>query len=412
MRIWRTAAALFTLMLVAGCATLHPTPTPIPTSTPQPSPTATATPTSTSTSTATATLTHTPLPTSTPTQELVQAGDIAHLTELLEYIPAALTDIHPARVLGPTLYYADVEHVRANLEVGSITGADDYAAKLYLISQLATQGLAIAPLAITSTTAYEEWGWDIADVMQLLYIPGDQLAIIVGDFAATVTERLEQKGYAARSEGDYTFYTATDAQWVFALTSDVLLVGPTVDVLRIVIAQKQASFSSLATDPALVALLQEVQPTDGAWLVMSGDLVALCETYDLMLEDIKDTVPQKQRDMIESLNDLYSTVCVYRWDVGLVTFQRSGEQTDLRFVFHYASEEVAAEEAKDLPEQLSQRSFMQDAGIWTEILNVAGLEAQGTVVRFDAMTTDDSFIGDSIYQRNTGYLPVHCETDE
>ncbi len=336
----------------------------------------------------------------------------AQFIALLEYIPGQLAEVQQwPRLIGYPMHYLDVARMRADLGVRRVTGASERKDKLGLITGLKTQGLGFAPIDLTSATAYEEWGFDIADVAQSFYLPIDQTAIIVGTLAlSTIDERLLQKGYTASSEGEFIRYSAHDAEWTFFLKSGVLLVGPDESILRALIAQKAGPGSSLAEHPSMVALLGEVQPMWGALLTAAGDLRAL---RDLALEIMAELPEEMQDALLDVVPHITGEPCEYRWDYAVLAFHNAGGQANLHLMYHFASEDWASEGASALPEQLEQsHTLTNPSRTWADLLSHQQAVARGAVLVLDATTTHNTLLGASLHHEDLGFLPVRCPAGE
>ena len=335
----------------------------------------------------------------------------AQFVALLEYIPGQIAEVqHAPRLIGYPIHYLDVARMRADLGVRRISGASNRKDKLSLITGLKTQGLGFAPIDLTSATAYEEWGFDIADVAQSLCLPIDQLAIIAGNLALeTIDERLIQKGYAASSEGEYILYSATDAEWTFFLKPGLLLIGPDERYLRAFIAQKADPSSSLAQHPSMQALLGEIQPMWGALLTDAGDLRALRE---LVLERMAQLSEEMQAKIRAADPYLTGDPCEYRWDYAVLAFRNSGGQANMHLMYHFASEKWAGEGASLLPDQLARNHTLANPDrTWADLLSIQQCVARGPVLVLDAITSHNTLLGASVQHEDLGFLPIYCPAE-
>ena len=413
MRIHRLVAVLLILVVVASCAPSHPTPTPVSAAVPILSSSPTATPTLAPAATVAA---GTPLAPGSSIRRVPQPGDATLLADLLEYIPAGLVDLHLSGHVGYPMHYIDVARIRQDLGIGSLTGADDRKAKLDLIAGLKIQGLELAPFELdpTAATAYEEWGWDIADVAQCLYLPTDKAVIVAGEFDAdTVVDRLVQKGYSGTADSGSTIYAAADEEWYFVVDDDCLLISADLTTLQVFISQKLDPASSLAIHPSMLALLQEAQPMWGALLTTSSDLSGLRQY--LTESNFWAALPARERAALhEFLDPSDDDTCLYRWDLALLTFRNAQEEPNQRYLYHYISEEQANEEAASLPDQLARvHSVANTASTWAEILVPYSSEAQGEVLVFEATTAHETMLGlGTMEWMDVGFLPIHCDTEQ
>ncbi|MBK9050947.1 MAG: hypothetical protein IPL78_08540 [Chloroflexi bacterium] len=96
------------------------------------------------------------------------------LADLLAYLPSSWVGRHLPVAWGPAIHFVDVAQIRHDLELGEFTGADEFAAKRDLLLHIANQGLVYLPdkLYIVGSGSFASLGWDIADVAQVLYLPG------------------------------------------------------------------------------------------------------------------------------------------------------------------------------------------------------------------------------------------------
>jgi len=407
MNVRRAVVSLAIAVVVvglAGCVPARPTPTPIPTQAIAPATSATEAATPALHPTAAA---GTPVVPGSSIRRVPQPGDPALLAEMLEYMPNYLAEVRPTDLYGYVIHYVDVARIREELGVGAISSADELSAKVGLIAGLKIQGLKLGPFDPTEPSAYDQWGWDVADIDQSLYLPFDRVAILAGRFDATlVTEKLEGEGYTGSSYGATTIYTAEGKEWSFGVSPDVLLIAADTQDMRVCVDQKQIPEGSMAALPNMLALLQEAQPMWGALLLTSSDLHGLRE---LFAEQWDQFPANERRAYLEFVDPNGDDTCEYLWDLALLTFRNPRQQPEQRYLYHFATERQADEHASALVNQLARvHSIRNLASTWAEILVPQRSEAHGEVLVFEATTMHETMLGLALEVSDVGFLPIQC----
>jgi hypothetical protein len=327
------------------------------------------------------------------------------LRTLLQYFPSEWADYHPSEALGPGMHFVDFARMRGDLDCPPITGEDDRNAKLGLISQLNTEGLGLGPMTLASASAFDEWGWDIADVDVMMYCSLNRTWIFLGKFARPeIIDRLSQKGYRGRALEEFTIYTTETEDLKFAVKpNDTLIVGPSESAIEDLIRQKTESRDGMGGHPSVASLLEHLEGAWGAFMAPSGDLAAFWASVRASL----DVFPP---DVRESLAELYGPGQERQavWDTMAIAFWGSKrDPTVLSFLYHYPSEEEANKDLALVEIALTTMPSLRPIGrVWADLVTLRNIDVQGTVLKATASTNSKSLIGDAINNRDFGFLPA------
>ena len=317
--------------------------------------------------------------------------------ELLAFVPQAWYDQHPPDIHGPAVYFLDFEVMRADLNLSDVSGSDTRSAKLPLITGISTQGLDFTPDAIDplGATAYDKWGWDIADLSQAVFFPDQQAAILRGNFdKETIQKALSRQGFSEGVEHEWTIFHSPNQSLHFGLRSDILFVAQAVANAARLADDENSVGESLPNSHPVRLLFPYTGGAYGAVLMGSGDLLGMQNRLQS---------PQMQ---FSSLN--ITGTYQYGWDFLLITFQASGGVTNLSFIYHYPSIDEASKDVALVQATLTKTpSFKSPSATWGDLIQLDGVNLDGMLIVAHGKTKSNNLIGDSIYFHDeAGFLPA------
>ena len=322
------------------------------------------------------------------------------LRDLLEYIPPGLADYHPADLHGPAIHLADLERIRRELRLPRVTGTGELEARRSAISKLPVQRFELLPreIAAPAFAAYEEWGWDLNDVNQVLCVPDLDLAVLLGDFARpAIRERLAEEGYSGAAAADFTLFTSPSHALIFALSDDALLVGTDAKWVRVLADQEAQPESSLADHPSVVALLPYLDGAWAAWLATSGDLEA-------MYREAGERLP---REVVESLLAEYGGPGEEAWDLVAVLLRGPQKEPELSILYHYPSEEEARRDLPLVATSLKEAPSMHYRNLtWGDLVTAESIGVDDSVVVAQVTMADPWNMYAAIRDRDLSWLPI------
>lgn len=161
---------------------------------------------------------------SRPEETCINGG----IEEILGTIPDSWAELRSADLAAQSLYWVNFSQLRADKMIPPITGEDSRQTKLDLVLELDLQALAWTPPEIdpSSGSAFESWGWDVADLEQALKLPGLEITILIGDFTRPeIISKLEEKGYEGAPSYGYRMFHSDSSDLEFAHKEDRLIVG-------------------------------------------------------------------------------------------------------------------------------------------------------------------------------------------
>jgi len=334
------------------------------------------------------------------------------LVELLSYIPADWADQHLEAAFVPTIYLLDIEAMRTDLNIPSITGADSRKDKLDLILGLSTQGLdwktdEVDPM---SGGAFDEWGWDVADIGQVLHSPDVRFTVLLGNFERPeIRERLTEAGYEKREVSGFELYSAETKNLQFAWKEGVLVISTAEkgsQIIEAILAQMdKKELPGLQTHPSVESIVSRFGGIWGAVLSPSPDwteVKALKETD--FGKQLSPEMAEKFDEMLEG-SELEEG---FVWDIMAITFRGVEEDTLVDLIYHYPSESVAQENISLVEKTLTETPSMASRRlIWGEKLTLEDIEVDQTIVVAHARTQDKELIGQAISHRDYyAFLPV------
>jgi len=388
MKGWVVVPAVVLLLVIAGCEHAVPSSQSI-----GPVETESLTPVS-------------PLPSAAPASPVME-----RFRPLLEYVPAEWADKHPYEAISPGILLLDIARVSADLGLPPVTGADDRKAKLGLITGLDHQGLLAcggAPdMDWNSGSAFDEWGWDIADVDQVLCDRQSGTAVLLGEFGrAEIGERLSEKGYKRRDAGPFTIYSAEAGKGTIAVKADTWIVSRDKSEVERLIEQKKSNLG-LHRHPAVAELLNRLsEDVWGIWIAPSGDagqFEAYAQGQLAMFSQINKPLADRFREFYKE-----GDAVEFGWDALAVGFVSGKDKvTTLTFLYHYPSEDESQKDVSLLKRTLSQMPVFSNAGIrlLADLLTLQEVEATGSVLEAEASTRSRSFLGSRFSSMDFWFLP-------
>lgn len=347
----------------------------------------------------------TSVPTSTPVPTVMPVPPPAHvgmdgLRTLLGYMPYEWVENHPDEPLGPHIQFLDIARMREDLHLPPVSGTDDRSAKLGLLTGLNTQG---GTLAASDSTFFDEWGWDIADVDQVLVSFVHDASILLGDFERPeIKERLLEKGYSQRMLGEFTIFNSKTEDFTFGFKSDdTIIMAENESAVEDLIRQGTGSGDSAGQHPSVVALVDHLGGAWGAFMAPGGDVAAFADRvrWNVQPDEIHESFSKIYRlDMNPELG----------WDFMAIGFWGSEQATTaLRFLYHYPSEDEAKKDVTLARQGLTEMPLLTARSrVWGDLLDLQSVQVHGTVLQATATTHSKSLIGSAITQSDLGFLPI------
>jgi hypothetical protein len=328
-----------------------------------------------------------------------QTSDKFSSESVWAYIPEDLESLGDAVGIGPRFHFVNIAKVREDLGIPPITGTNNRQEKLDLIVGLDAQGLEMFPDEIdpSNGSAFDMWGWDIADIQQLLYLPDLQTAVIFGGFEREqIREHLLEKEYTSSEAGSFTLYTNPNSEIQFALKNDTILVSSSAEsnLLETLIQTFDMKMPSLSADPAVQALLAQQDEIWGAFLMPSNNLAQF--TNDLL------------NGSIAQLMNSSITSAEIGWDFMSITFYDDNDASRLTFKYHYPSNNEARKDEQLVEMTLTEtQSLFYRNQTWGELMELETVERNGNVIVVNAVTANQSLVGDSFENRDYyGFIPI------
>jgi hypothetical protein len=344
----------------------------------------------------------------TPTTPAQVFAQTQSTVPLFEYIPSQWIDWRPAAHIGPAIYFLDIARMRTDLGLSDVAEASRDETRLALIEGLNTQGLYLAYPSILPLrdSALEQWGWDIMDIAQVLYLPDLETSIILGNFGRPeITERILEKGYEEQPLREFTYFEKHNQYLKFAIKPDTLIISPHQSVIENLIQQKADARNSSATHPSVTELFGHAEGMWGAYLAASGDLAAfdkqtLHRLDEFWSEQAAETLKERY-----GLEDLQSEA---GWSLMMIAFWGSEEATQLRLLYLYPLEEEATADMELVKTTLTETpSFRDLQKTWSDFVTLESVQVQDNVLIAQVITEDESLLGDSIRERDFfGFLPI------
>jgi hypothetical protein len=361
----------------------------------------------------TATQAPSPTPESSPAAEALSTpAESPAYAEVLSFVPSGYAGLHLPVSFGPAIYMLDLNQIRADLGIGSITGASDYKDKLDLVIALgeASQGLPIYPETVfpISSSASDEWGWDFADVSAALHLPDFGATVLSGDFSRPgVIQKLEQNGerWPDPTISDFSIYSIQDGAVAVAMMPDTLVIvkdeisaEPTYDKNDVIATLIVTNFESsgIGELPVVDELLRELSDCWGIVLTASPDVVAY---YTAVSEDFASLLPPSTADIFEDW--LNSTLAPLPWDIMAVGFTNTDTGTDLTLAYHYPEGGIAPTEMDVAEIALSEPGSVVWRGLQLkDILRLDNMVVNENSFIIDAATQHRDFLGSALEQRD------------
>lgn len=319
------------------------------------------------------------------------------LYRVFSYVPPAWIDQRPPEILGPAIYYLDFAAMSEDLGLPDVKSADTRKAKLPFITRIATQGLSMVspPVDPLAANAYTEWGWDVTDLTQSLYIPDLGVSVLLGDFSnETIKNALGGKGYTSNLTDGFTVFVKDGAPVQFALAQDTLLVAPKREVIDSLMAQGSSKDDSFLNNQSIQKLLEVPDSPHGFFLAHSGDLIGLGENLG---------------SLPPPLTDFFTHEYQYGWDYVLIAFRSATDKpVQMDVAYSYPSPEEAMHDVQLVRESLTTtHSFRSISLIWSDFMILVSVEVRGSLVVAHATTSDDRLLGISIEDGDMGgFLPA------
>jgi hypothetical protein len=307
------------------------------------------------------------------------------IRELLAYVPPEWIDQHPPEIMGSPLYYLDFDAIARDLGLPDVTSADDRKNKLPLITGIRTQGLPFGPPMIDnlSGSCYDQWGWDIADISQSLYVFSVDVSIMTGSFSAeTIAFALGNKGYSSFPVDDFIFYTDAEKTHWFAVAEGIFLYASSRDTLETAIQQKSGTAANAGDLPHLGQLISLAPDLHGFVIIPSGDIEAASERYGMC---------RQKAD----------------WDFMIIAFQTVEETAGLDIGYVFPSESDAAKNLPIVKHFLTKTpSLMERDSTWADKMPLDEIYTDGSLVIAEATTLRKGLVGSAIVNRDYyGLLP-------
>jgi hypothetical protein len=342
----------------------------------------------------------------TPTAESTEEVEGSDLKTLLGYAPLGWADLHLNLPLGygPAIYYIDFAQMRNELGIPStLNSASSRQDKLALITKIDTQDLSYFPDGIepASSSAFDAWGWDSADIMQALYLPDLKAAILRGTFnQPRINDRLEKRGFTSRHNGEFTYYTNDLTSLEFALKPDILIVAQIIvgsrSTIDAILDSKKNQLYGLDQHPSVSPILRYF---DGAWGIIlspSNNLAGNPNSYDQMSTGLPP-------EIWKMLNERYGLDKIeYEepvWDfmgIGYRGILEGGKEqgTSITMVYHYLANSEAVKDIELIRGNLtSTPSFEHRGETWGDLLDVDNIKVDDTLLVVQATTKRKYLIG-------------------
>ncbi len=327
--------------------------------------------------------------------------------ELMAYVPSEWADEHPYAAMSPGILLLDLARMSADLGLPPMTGADDRKIKLDLITGMTDQNLLRCPGVWTDNDAFENWGWDIADIDQVLCDLGTTTAVFFGDFGRPeIEERLIGMGYRTQKEDQFTIFAGDGDMLNFAVKPDTLIVSSDRSELERLIGQKEHQRHSVYEHPAVTELLSSLtQDAWGIWIAPSGNAGA----FEAYIEDVLDRTSYNEQ-MVQELIKFYQPgqAVELGWDTMAVGFVGGKDDvTTLTFLYHYPSADEAKRDAPLLERTLKEMPSLSSTHgmVLGDLITLQTVETTGSVLKAVGTTRSQSFLGKQYANGDCLFLP-------
>ncbi len=350
-----------------------------------------------------------PAPTEVPatsTPEPPATLDTAGWRELLSYVSPEYLDRRSGDVIGPGIGLLDVAQVRADLSIPMISGEDPSKAKINLILGLNTQGFGLKPLDSTSPSFFGTWGWDIADVDQVLLFHEDYTYIVRGRFNnSAIKAAFEKQGYQSSAQGEFTLYLKEvkppkHQQPQFAWKADTLIIGETEAAIKSLIERKASGKPGLDEAPALQAVLERSMGRWGVYFAPPGSMSGYA--YWLKIHSMLASESSVYRAWVEARSGQDAAIA---WDVMAVSWQGK-LPSDLQFLYVYGTEQQAADDVDLVKSSMTDAPDFNHNRPWSKVLTDVTVERERNVIIGQATTTNEGLLGSAIQNEEWALLPI------
>lgn len=332
----------------------------------------------------------------------------------LRVVPQTWAKTHAPVPIGPLVVFVDLARMRTDLELPPITGESSREEKQILLRSLNTQGLQFSALPVgLGDEAFQEWGWDLADIDQALYLADIEASIFWGNFSRPqVPDRLVQKGYTRGASGDFATFTSETMRLQLAWKPDMLIACPRyeeTDVLAWLMELATGQQPGLDTYPAAIATMEQIGDSWGVLLSPSPDYPALDQELRAMQDQLRYLCPDP------SCEELFGTrgeVLPAGWDLMAIAYQGVGDETLLTFVYHYPSAGEAQQDVELVRQTLTETPRLAAARglLWGDYMTLDSVEVRGTLIVAQLRTKSPGLIGTALAKRDYwGFLPIRIK---
>jgi hypothetical protein len=333
-----------------------------------------------------------PTPTSIPIQD-----------SLFSFIPEGWANIHLTTAqFGPFIYYINYASIRAELNLGNVTGASDPIDKRAYQSVIdkATQGLVMFPDIHSPNKIsifFGQWGWDIPDITQALYLPDFEILFLRGTFDfQKIQTNLASKGGLHQSRGEgYVLYQ--NADFYYAFVSDVMVIGTnkfSTAFIEQLYQYRQQSGQTLADNPFVKTVYNEPNRLWGIVLMTAADLSGLSPAQPLK------PIPTIALKGLEYSLGPFTPVAWPHWDLIAASFRGLHGGIQLKISYHFQNLDSMASDMETIKQALKSPSFVYTGKTWSELMTLENIEVIGDMVMLTATTTYRDLLGGSIQGRD------------
>jgi hypothetical protein len=296
-------------------------------------------------------------------------------------------------ILGPRVYLLDLARMR---ESSQLVDSDDPVERKAVLELMrgGAQGLTQPLWSVTR----EEWGWDPSDVDQLLYYeayPGHEESValfgraspraaegfelsqeyfaLLGRFdAATIEEKLTEKGYTKYPRKETTSYIKVGSDHSYFLGSDILIFGAGGGA-TMAAGMMELHRGKDVTSPRMQAFTPHLEGAWGMLFAGGGQAVG--------------------------------------WDTMAIGLWGGQPTTNLTFVYHYPSQEEAQKDVALVKRALTNRvPYRAGRPAWSKVLKLEDVEVEGELLIVRATTDDPQLIGTALREHDLGFMPIRSAT--
>ncbi len=333
-----------------------------------------------------------------------------NLTEMLGYLPSTWADYHSVDVVDQIIYYLDFERMRLDLEIPLVRGSDPREEKLDLILGLDTQGLSFVPDGLDPLTGsfFAEWGWDIADVDQALYIPEYQWSILKGDFSRPeIATSLLGMGYTESSRDGFSVFQMGVSDLQFALSQEILFISAReveTSPIDLTIPTSFSGTQRLSSHGSVNPLLDHLEGIWGAVLSPSFD----SEAYSLEVSNLAEASAEEFLQWLTERAIILGETYAIEWDFFAIAYTPHAANTGIEFLYHYHSEQLAEQDASFVRAILTEGpSLVFQGRTWADLISLEAVSVFGEVLVASATTECADLLGIILEGQDFGFLPVH-----